>query len=1141
MQHTSSIYGLTLLFLALFGVSINIYGQVSDQLFSGEWYKIEVPNQGVHSISKDWLEDQLGINLPSISNSSIQMYGVPGGILDASSNYDDTERLLPISTLVDDGGDGSFDNPADRILFYASGVDDVSYDNETQRDQLTKNIYTSTNYVYLRIGDNTILNRIATEEMASQPEVLVRQYQMSSFLHEDQVNLLDDFISTQGSGQNWYGQELSNTGSFSFSAKGLVPVSGLTEATVVARLAGRSSEREEITLRIGSEEENRTFTAVNTSNIEALYARDVTMEKEVVGISSDDEIFVDFQKRDRDARLWLDELSVHGTAPIEYTSGALEFNNILALATSDEAGLSISSQTDLTIWNITDKRNISAVTPLTANDQLVISTNSDEVERFVAFSDDDISNPENASLVEFRNVIEEGKVDLLIITPPLLTAVATRLQDHRSSLSGLSSLVISPEEIYDVYSAGRQDPSAIRNYIRDLYRTHASFRYVLLLGDGSYDYRHLNQNYRDENLVPTYETVNSLDPLLAFPSDDFYALLDDDEGASLRGDLDIAVGRIPVNTLSEGQEIISKIINYDLSRSTSTDGLWKTRVVFLADDEDNNIHINDADQIAEEMAETFPVANQEKIYFDAFRQESTPGGNRYPEASARLTNLVEGGALVVNYLGHGGPNGWGQERVLKLDDINGWNNFDRLPLVITATCSFTGFDDPSRTTAGEATMLNPLGGAVALFTTVRSVFASQNFRLTRQVFNHMWTKEGGAFLSIGEIMRRAKNDNPNDATNGRKFFLIGDPTLQLAIPNLDIRTDRINGLTLTEDDDPIRVSALDQVSIEASIIDNIGNVMSTYNGLADIIIYDKPQSLQTLGNDERSFVKTYRSQQNIIYQGRAEVINGKIETTVTIPVDIDYNIGAAKISYYTTGENLPEAIGFTEALLVGGASTNPIQDDLPPTIEVFLNNRSWTEDQEVPTINTAIIDLSDDFGINLSTSAIGHEVTAVIDGDARTTQILTSLYQASALDPTSGSIFVDLEELEPGPHTLEITAFDIANNVASEVISFVVSEDFERSITNIDISPNPLIDQGNFLIETDLPDELVSVEIETFDELGRRINQTTKTIMNSNGQITGQLEGLVNTSGIYVIYFTLSSQSLGDREISKAEKVLFLK
>jgi len=1141
MQHTSSIYGLTLFLLTLFGVNENITGQVSDQLHNGDWYKIEIPSTGVYSISKEWLEDQLDVSIPSADISSIQVYGIPGGTLASSSLYEETERLLPISTLIDDGGDGTFDDRSDRIVFYVSGVDEISYNSDIRRDELAKNVYTSTNFVFLQFGDNSVLNRVTLEETTTEPDAIIDQYQYSGFLHEDQVNLLDDFISTQGSGQKWYGQELSNTGSFSFSAKGLVPPNGLSDVTVVARLAGRSSEREEITLRIGPEEENRTFTAVNTTNIEALYARDVTMEKDIRGISSNDEIFIDFQKRDGDARLWLDELSVHGSAPIEYTSETLEFNNIFALNSRSDIGLSIASSSDLTIWNISDERNIRSITPLVVNDQLIINTKSDEVERFVAFRDSDLREPESAISAEFRDVIEEGKVDLLIITPPLLTSVATQLQEHRVRYSGLSSLIISPDEIYDVYSAGRQDPSAIRNYIRDLYRTHASFRYVLLLGDGSYDFRHLNQNYPDENLVPTYETVNSLDPLLAFPSDDFYAFLDDGEGSSLRGDLDIAVGRIPVNTVNEGQEIINKIISYDLSKSTSTDGLWKTRVVFLADDEDNNIHINDADQIAEEMAVSFPVANQEKIYFDAFRQESTPGGNRYPEATDRLTSLVEEGALVVNYLGHGGPNGWGQERVLKIDDINGLSNFDRLPLVITATCSFTGFDDPSRTTAGEATLLNPLGGAVALFTTVRSVFASQNFRLTRQVFNNMWTKEGGEFLSIGEIMRRSKNDNPNDATNARKFFLIGDPTLRLTIPNLDIRTDRINGVTLTENDDPIRVSALDQVSIESSVVDNTGNVITAYNGLADIIIYDKPQSLQTLANDARSFVKSYRSQQNIIYQGRAEVVDGRINTTITIPIDIDYNIGASKISYYTTSDNLPEAIGFTEELLVGGASTAPIIDDMPPSINVFLNNRLWTEDQEVPAINTAIIDLSDDFGINLSTSAIGHEITAVIDGDTRTTQILSSLYQANTLDPTSGSIIVDLEELAPGRHTLEVTAFDIANNEASEVISFLVDEDFERSISNITITPNPLSSEGNFLIETDLPDELVRVEIETFDDLGRRISQTTMTQMSSNGEIVGQLEELINGTGVYVIYFTLSSQSLGDRVISRVEKVLSLK
>ena len=746
--------------------------------------------------------------------------------------------------------------------------------------------------------------------------------------------------------------------------------------------------------------------------------------------------------------------------------------------------------------------------------------------------------PSSISAVDNFDLIDNANVDMIILSQQLTNTAAQNLLVHRRG-QNITSLIVDPQEIYDLYSSGKQDPTAIRNYVRELYNTYSRFNFLLLLGDASFDYRYINKQHPNNNLIPTFETFSSLDPLLSFPSDDYFALLDNDENGTLRGDLDINVGRLTVSNSAEANAVINKIISYD-QRSDELSS-WKTHIAFLADDEDNNLHINDADRIAQEVANNYPLLNQDKIYFDAFRQESTPGGNRYPLATDKLNTTAERGALIINYLGHGGPNGWGQERVLKIDDINGWTNLNRLPLIITATCSFTGFDNPAIISAGEAALLNPTGGALSLFTTVRSVFASKNFQLTRSVFRQIFEQENGQYLPLGEIMRRAKNSNPNDNTNARKFFLIGDPSIRLSLPNLIIKTDKINGIEVEDDIPSEQLSALDEIHLEASVRSVEGSLLSDYNGEVEIVVYDKASNAQTIANDARSFIKSYETQQNIIYQGKAKVINGKIIVSFTVPVDIDYQIGSAKITYYSSSNQNIEAAGFNNQLTIGGASKSPITDDQPPQIRAYLNDRFFTDGDEVPTSNLVIIDITDDFGINVSSTGIGHEITATLDNDSQSTIFLNQFFNSSSEDSRGGVVMFNLENLSFGKHSLKIKAFDVANNFSEEIIEFVVSEDIGRAISKIINKPNPVIDQTTFEIYHDFLDQEISISMVVTDVMGRVIETLSMPNVSKEGISTLTWAPKMIRPGTFVCYFTLKPSTSGETEISMAKKVILLK
>ena len=343
-----------------------------------------------------------------------------------------------------------------------------------------------------------------------------------------------------------------------------------------------------------------------------------------------------------------------------------------------------------------------------------------------------------------------------------------QLAAHRSEHSGMAVATVRIDQVFNEFSSGSQDPSAIRDLSKMLYERNNRFKYLLLFGDGSFDYK--DTYGRGKNFILPFETPESFSPINAYPADDYYGLVDNSEGANLIGGVDIAVGRLPVNTPFEAQNVVRKIIHYDTNPSNLRD--WRNRIAFVGDDEDNNVHFRQADDIAEIVDNSQPVFNQDKIYFDAFQQTATAGGTRFPKAQEAINKAIFQGVLSINYLGHGGSSGWAQERVLTQDDIASWDNFDNLTLLITATCSFTGYDEPDLLTAGEQLLLKPDGGAIALFTTVRAVFSSQNFSLTKSVFDTLY-QVSNERPTMGEILRISKNSSNATALNSRKFTMIG--------------------------------------------------------------------------------------------------------------------------------------------------------------------------------------------------------------------------------------------------------------------------------------------------------------------------------------------------------------------------------
>ena len=1116
--------------------SILVNAQVDESvLSSGQWYKLPITQSGVYKIDADFLSSQ-NIEIPT--GQKLHIYGRRGGMLSEQISEDSADDLIPIPLYEENVTDGPL-NSNGAIYFYAEGADVLT--NTGQSIDFHKNIYDINNYVFLTLSSSETLKIIEKNSLPN-PEAVSKTYIEIQRYEEDLANPLGIFPTTHGSGQEWYGDEFSNLRNKEYTSKfDFADIDVNMPLQIKSDFVSRSSIPTSYEMNIGDQTISERIGSVRTGDIEALHARKARINEFISLSNGTPEISINYPSVSSESKGWLDFIEMRFTRILNLDNRPLlvsndESKNYLTYGFEIQNGHSNSTL----VWDITDPLSVSSIS-LEGN--LWSFQTEGKLKSFLVFNKDQIISPQTSiEVLANQNVHGILDADLVIIYHKNWKESADRLAQHRMDYSGLLVESVDIDHIYNEFSSGRQDATAIRDFAKMLFNRSENFRYLLLFGDGSYDFRGIDKASTFQSFVPTYETRESLDPLDAFPSDDYFAQLDVGEGIDLRGDLDIAVGRLPARNAEEAENLVNKIIAYDLNKTSFGD--WRSRIAFLADDEDSNLHLNDADVIASKVSVNHPLFNQKKIYWDAFQQESTPGGNRYPAANEQLNTDIEDGLLVINYLGHGGPKGWSQERVLNLDDITSWSNLERLPLVITATCSFTGFDDPSLTTAGEAVIHNPTGGAIALFTTVRSVYASQNFRLTSAVFDTIFTKVDNQYMTIGEVMQRAKNTRINDVVNARKFFLIGDPSLKLSIPRQEISTNIFNSKAVGVSIDT--VGALQRVLGKAEVLNDQGVVDQTFNGVAEITLFDKASDVKTLRNDPGSFVKSFKLQKNILYSGNVSVINGVMEFEFIIPLDINYEYGHGRLSYYAVSENGSDAAGYYEDFVIGGTSETAVRDTEGPEIDIFLNDRSFSSGDQISLSTPLVIaDFYDESGINVSNVSIGHEIVSITDEDTKTTLVLNQKYTSDIDDFRNGNISFRLDPLSPGHHTLTIRAFDVLNNPGSKKIEFEIAENLDGFLKSVYAYPNPFENSTSFNIANELG-ETINLTLNIYDSKGQLVHTLSRNGITTDGIINniswkGERESGSLSGGIYMYEVLLFSQNEEKSLKSGLKKLIMLK
>lgn len=1132
------------------GLNAHAYTNVS-KLSNGTWYEISIPKDGIFKLDYNFINSNLNVNPQNLSFSNFGVFGQGMGLLPESNAAFRVDDIVEIGIYINDANNNGKWDPADFVLFYGKGPDLFTFDENTEAWGHSKNPYAD-NASYFISTNQGSGKSIGTITPASVSGSAITQYDYFDFFEEETNNLVyTEYRRTMGSGREWYGKVLNNISpnqNVNFNVPNIVTS---VPVTIKTKLAANAENSTSFSIKNnGTMLYTQFISGIASSNYPPVGVSNVQTNS----FTSNGTINLDIKYNGNNSqdKGWIDYVEILAKANIVLSNNVLLFRNLSTFGQASKFRIS-SANSNTQVWDITRAYDIKRIPGNLSNNQFEFSTPADsELKYFAAVNvnSPQFPLPEYLGTISNQNIHGINNVDLLIVTNNDLLQAAERLAGFRRSNDGLSVEVVTVKEIYNEFSSGQQDLTAIRDFFRMLYKRGQSdnypFRYALMFGDASFDFKDRIPGNENQNIVPSYQSYESLDILRTFVTDDFFGFLDDNEGENLilnQGDIDIAIGRFPVSTIDEANGLVDKIIHY---ASRASFGDWRNDLTFVADDEDNNLHLNDAEKLSDLDFDRKDYYNIDKVYLDAFQQVNSSGGDRYPQVNEAILRKLFKGSFLMNYSGHGGPENWAQERVFNISDIRNLDNIDELPLFITATCDFAPYDDPAFHSAGETLLTNERGGAIALITTTRLVFASANLELNRAVLNNLFTEYEGRMPTIGEVMKLAKN-NIFGGENNRKFILLGDPSMTLAYPKNEVITTHINEEPVDEFNlDTLK--ALSRVKIKGQVTDVNQNILNDFNGIVYPSVFDKPRILRTRGNDAGSIEVDFEVQNSLLFKGAATVSNGEFEFEFIVPKDINYRFDNGKLSYYAlSNDSEIDAHGFSRDFLVGGTAEDFIEDFDGPSVELFINDTNFVFggiSHENPLL---IARLEDESGINTVGNGIGHDITAVLNGNTQNQYLLNDFYEAALDDFTRGEVRFPFNRLADGKYTIEVKAWDVHNNSGSGYTEFIVVSSEKLALESLLNYPNPFGAETNFIFEHNMSGEEINVTIDIFNYSGQKVKTLSNTILSegtrlSGGKITwdGTSDfGVPLANGMYL--YKLKIQNEQGLTAQEFEKLMILK
>ncbi len=747
--------------------------------------------------------------------------------------------------------------------------------------------------------------------------------------------------------------------------------------------------------------------------------------------------------------------------------------------------------------------------------------------------------------------------DMVIIIPASgrLHAQAERLAEAHRRLDGLRVQVVRADQIYNEFSSGTPDATAYRRFMKMLYDRAGTDddapRYLLLFGDGVWDNRMVTAGARGlapEDYLLCYESENSLSHTSSFVMEDYFGLLDDGEGKDLMRDkTDLGVGRFPVTTEAEAKILVDKTVDYMENKYA---GSWRNVVCVLGDDGDNNDHIGKAELVARQVEEEHAVMQVNRIYWDAYKREAGASGYSYPAVTAAIKQQMEEGCLMMNYSGHGNPRELSHELVLKLADFSSFSS-PNLPLWFTAACDVNPFD-MMEDNIGEQAVLNPKGAAVAFYGTTRTVYSSPNSWMNLYFMRHALGKDDrGKRNAVGDAVRLSKADLIDSSNEGGyeenklHYVLLGDPALRLGVPEYKLVVDSINGTRIADGLPSANFEAGSVARVSGHVADASGGRLPDYSGVLSAMVYDSESVITCLNNDGQSdSAVVYVTRDKRLYTGSDSVRKGEFAIAFPIPMDIKYSGEDGRVLLYAIDNGKRrEANGYTENVTVGGSSDELSGDKEGPKITAYLNREDFVSGETVNASPYFVALLEDESGINVTNTAVGHDLEFAIDGDPAMTYVLNNDYVSDFGDYRRGQVACAVPALPDGRHTLTFRAWDVMNNSSTATLDFNVDGSLSPDLMNLSCTDNPARGHTTFIMRYDRPGAECRFVLEVFDFAGRKLWTHAEEGMSEDGiyRVNWDLTtsaGMPLSTGVYLYQATVSTSD--SKAVSRANKIIVL-
>ncbi|MDD3807028.1 MAG: type IX secretion system sortase PorU, partial [Candidatus Marinimicrobia bacterium] len=643
------------------------------------------------------------------------------------------------------------------------------------------------------------------------------------------------------------------------------------------------------------------------------------------------------------------------------------------------------------------------------------------------------------------------QTDMVIVTHKNFLSEAERLKIFKESHPErpLSVAIFTMEEIYNKYSGGNQDPHAIRNLLFDMNQRapQPSPFYLVLFGDGDYDYRNISG--KSKIFVPQYE-ISAGSIIHTRNTDDPFVYLSNDTDNTP----DMAVGRIPVNSVDEARNYVNKLIAYE---TRLTQGDWQMLATLVADDP-TNPWPNEPEFIKDSENKILPVLPKamkiNKIYLTEFPELYDPTIGSMGRVGAReaILESFSKGTILMNYIGHGSPFVWAQEYVFTKDrDLNQIQTHGMFPFIVAATCDWGRSDFIGvQSMAEEMTNLEN-NGAIGVIASTRGVLNIDNVDFTKKIYQSLFPdpKNSARSIPVGNAYLQGKVQAWSNL-NVSKFQYFGDPALTLAVPQL-------NGEIYLQNQDTLK--ALSLVSVSGIIFDN-DRVKITDDGITgwlELVDSDKLITREyrySSGGTYQTGQLNYTLPGARLFIGPISVVEGDFTSQFIIPKDIRYEGNNGKIYFrYTSQDKQIEGLTYVDSLILAGSADTVSSDFEGPQIFLKTQDETFT----TPSILVSdtimlIISMKDPSGINI-TGSTGHAITMRING-METNLTDNFVYEKDSWQ--EGHIPLPVKEwFQEGEHTVEISAFDNFNNFSSEFFYVQVIPSGKDILTDVMNFPNP--------------------------------------------------------------------------------------